>query len=107
MAPVDDIVHRVITAANNPEWRRPVGRPRLAWLKQFDKVYSELLGIGRVQAWELDRRSLGEWSRWDSEAMRHHGISACIGTSYFSNSFLVSSYLSMLMCLPKKDLCIH
>ena len=72
--PADDPAHGVIAAANNPEWRRPVGRPRLAWLKQVDEVCRELLGIGRVQAWELARRSPGEWSRRVGEATRRHGV---------------------------------
>ena len=61
--PVDDPAHGVITAANNPEWRRPVRQPRLAWLKQVDEVCRELLRIRMVQAWDLARRSPGEWSR--------------------------------------------
>ena len=68
--PADDPAHGVITAANNPEWRRPVGQPRLAWLIQVDEVCRELLGIGRVQAWELARRSPGEWWSGDQVATR-------------------------------------
>ena len=66
--PVDDPAHGVIIAVNNPEWRRPIGRPHLTWMKQVDKIYRELLGMGSVQAWELAWRSPGEWSRRVCEA---------------------------------------
>ena len=41
--------------------------------EQID-VCRELLGIGRVQAWELARRSPGEWSRRVGKATRRHGV---------------------------------
>ena len=72
--PEDDPAHGVISARDNPEWRRPRGRPHLSWLEQVDQTCWDLLGMGRVSAWRLARRRPWEWSRRVSAATRRRGV---------------------------------
>ena len=51
--PVTDPSSRVVTARDNPEWRRRRGRPQSSWLGQVDASCRELLGMGRGPAWRL------------------------------------------------------
>ena len=72
--PEDDPAHGVVSARDNPEWRRPLGRPQNSWLRQVDEYCRELLGMGRVAAWRLARRNPQEWSRRVSAATRRRGV---------------------------------
>ena len=65
-----DPAHRVLSAGNNPAWRRPRGRPRNSWLGNVDRSCRELLGMGRVAAWGLARRDRPGWRRRVSDATR-------------------------------------
>ncbi len=49
--PEADPAHQVVSVRDNPEWRRPRGRPRNSWLEQVDRLCQEILGMGRGLAW--------------------------------------------------------
>ena len=68
--PEIDPAHRVISAGDNPEWRRPRGRPRNSWLGKVDRSCREMFGMGRAAAWGLARRDRPGWRRRVSEATR-------------------------------------
>ena len=68
--PEVDPAHRVLSVRDNPEWRRPRGRPRNSWLGKIDRSCRELFGIGRMTAWGLARRDRPGWRRRVSEATR-------------------------------------
>ena len=68
--PVTDPSSRVVTARDNPEWRRRRGRPQSSWLGQVDASCRELLGMGREPAWELAREDRRGWRLRVGEAMR-------------------------------------
>ena len=53
--PEGDPASWVVSERDNPEWRGPRGRPQSSWLGQVDASCWELLGMGRVLAWELAR----------------------------------------------------
>ena len=53
--PEADSAHRVVSVRNNPEWRRPRGRPQNSWLGQDAVSFQEVLGMGRDSAWRLAR----------------------------------------------------
>ena len=61
--PEADSAPRVIFERDNPDWRRPRGRPQSSWLGQVDASFWELIGMGRGfaqsdhQSW---RRRVGE-----------------------------------------------
>ena len=65
-----DPAHRVLSVGDNPEWRRPRGRPRNSWLGKVDRSCREMLGMGRGLAWGLARRDRPGWRRRVSEATR-------------------------------------
>ena len=70
--PVEDPAHRVVSARDNPGWRRPVGRPRKSWLGQIDQTCREEVEMGRVPAWRLAMRDPRRWKRKVDAAMRPH-----------------------------------
>ena len=61
--PEADPAHRVVSVRDNPEWRRPRGRPRSSWLEQVGRSCEEILGMGRGPAWRLARRDPPAWRR--------------------------------------------
>ena len=67
--PEVDPAHRVVSERDNPEWRRPRGRPQNSWLRKVDESCG-LLGIGRVAAWRLARRDPRAWRQRVSAATR-------------------------------------
>ena len=73
--PEVDPAYRVASVRDNPEWRRPRGRPRNSWLEQVDRSCWKLFGMGRVTARGLARRNRREWSRRVSEAKLARGCS--------------------------------
>ena len=68
--PEVDPAHRVVSVRDNPEWRRPRGRPQGSWLEQVDGSCWDVLGIGRVSAWRLARRDPLGWRRRVGAATR-------------------------------------
>ena len=68
--PETDPANRVLAVADNPDWRRPRGRPHFSWLRQVDESCGEVLGMGRVPAWGLARGDRLEWRRRVGVAMR-------------------------------------
>ncbi len=68
--PEADPAHQVVSARDNPEWRRPRGRPRNSWLEQVDRSCREMLGMGRGPAWRLAWRNPPVWRRRVGEATR-------------------------------------
>ena len=68
--PEVDPAHRVVSVRDNPEWRRPRGRPQGSWLEQIDGSCWDVLGIGRVSAWRLARRDPLGWRRRVGAATR-------------------------------------
>ena len=71
--PEVDPAYRVVSVRDNPEWRRPRGRPQSSWLEQVDRSCRELFGMGRVPAWRLAGGNPREWSRRVSVATRPPG----------------------------------
>ncbi len=65
-----DPAHRVRSVRDNPEWRRPVGRPRYSWLGKIDRSFRDRLGMDRAAAWEFARGDRLGWRRLVSEATR-------------------------------------
>ena len=45
--PEADPTSQVVSERDNPEWRRPMGRPQISWLRQVDASCWELVGMGR------------------------------------------------------------
>ena len=68
--PETDPAFRVVSERDNPEWRRPRGRPRSSWLGQVHASCEELLGMGREPAWRLAREDRRGWRQRVGEAMR-------------------------------------
>ncbi len=66
-----DLAHRVLSVRDNPEWRRPMGRPRNSWLGKIDRSCQGRLGMDRAAAWEFARRDRLGWRRLVNEATRH------------------------------------
>lgn len=65
-----DPTHRVLSTRDNPEWRRPRGRPRNSWLRKVDHTCREVFGMGRADAWEFARGDRPGYRRRVSEATR-------------------------------------
>ena len=73
--PEVDPAHLVVLVGDNPEWIRPLGRPRETWLRKVDRSCDRLLGLDRVAAWDLAGGDPREWSRRVSAATRRRGVS--------------------------------
>ena len=65
-----DPAHRVLSVRDNPEWRRPRGRPRDTWLRKVDRFCRETSGRGKAGTWEFARRNPLGFRRWVGEATR-------------------------------------
>ncbi len=67
-----DPAHRVFSIRDNPEWRRPRGRPRNSWLGKLGQNRScqDRLGMDRAAAWEFVLVDRLEWRRLVSDARR-------------------------------------
>ncbi len=48
-----DPAYRVLSVRDNPEWRKPMGRPRNSWLGKIDRSCRDRLEIDRTAAWEF------------------------------------------------------
>ena len=65
-----DPTHRVLSVRDNPEWRRPAGRPRDSWLRRVDHSCRGVFGMRRAEAWEFARRDRPGFRQRVSEATR-------------------------------------
>ncbi len=65
-----DLAHRVLSVRDNPEWRRPIGRPRNSWPGRIDRSCRDRLGMDRTAAWEFALGDRLGWRRLVSEATR-------------------------------------
>ena len=72
--PEIDPAHQAVSVEDNPEWRRPRGRPRNSWLRQVDESCDKLFGMCRSDAWVLSREDPRGWSQRVSEATRRCGV---------------------------------
>ncbi len=59
--PEADPAHRVASVRDNPEWRRPWGRPRSSWHEQVDRFCRKVLRFGRGPALRLAWRDPLAW----------------------------------------------
>ena len=62
--PEADSASWVISERDNPEWRRPKGRPQSSWLGQVDASCWELISMG----WGLARADRQSWRQRIGEA---------------------------------------
>ena len=67
--PEVDPAHRVVSERDNPEWRRPRGRPQNSWLRKVDESLGRL-GLGRRAAWGLAGGDPRAWRQRVSAATR-------------------------------------
>ena len=75
--PDADPSHKILSAREPHEWRRPMGRPRASWLQQVDPYLKEM-GMGQASAGAIARRRLLEYWRKVDAATRCSG--ACSHT---------------------------
>ena len=59
--PEADPACQVISERENPQWKRPRGRPQSSWLGQVDAACWELLGMGRGLTWALAHDDCQGW----------------------------------------------
>ena len=60
--PDADASHKILSAREPHEWRRPMGRPRASWLQQVDPHLKEM-GMGQASAWGMARQRPLEYRR--------------------------------------------
>ncbi len=65
-----DPANRVLSVRDNPEWRRPSGRPRNSWLGKIDRSCRDRFGMDRAAAWEFARGDRLGWRRLVCKATR-------------------------------------
>ena len=75
--PDADPAHKILSAREAHEWRRPIDQPRASWLKQVDHHLKEM-GMGQASAGGMARRRLLEYWRKVDAATRCSG--ACSHT---------------------------
>ena len=66
----DDLVHRIVSYPNPPEWRRKPDRPLLTWLRQMDG-HCQRVGIDRILAWAVAGRDLKAYRNLGGDAAKH------------------------------------
>ncbi len=59
-----DPAHRVLSVRDNPEWRRPTGRPRNSWLGKINRSCWDRLRMDRAAAWEFARGTALSGGGW-------------------------------------------
>jgi len=67
--PDADPAHKILSAREPREWRRPMGRPRASWLQQVDHHLKER-EMGQASAGGMARRRLLEYWRKVDAATR-------------------------------------
>ena len=75
--PYADPAHKILSAREPREWRRPMGRPRSSRLQQVDQ-HLKVMGMGQVSAWGMARQRPLEYRRKVDAATRCSG--ACSHT---------------------------
>ena len=75
--PDADPAHKILSAREPRECRRPMSQPRASWLQQVEQHLKEM-GMGQASAWGMARRRLLEYQRKVDAATRCSG--ACSHT---------------------------
>ncbi len=99
-----DPAHRDVSVRDNPEWRRPRGRPRNSWVEQVDRSCRKVLGLGRGPVWRLARRDPRAWRRRVGEATHPPRMPPLIDwlidiTDTEVSSFVIPSLWGNEMCV--------